>query len=348
MLFDSLEFETPRTIDCDVCIVGSGAAGISIARQLISSPFRVALVESGHFRRDKRTQNLYDGMTEVHFEPNDNPPSSRNHYLGHSRLRYFGGTTNHWGGRCRPLDEFDFKSRSWVPNSGWPLSRQVLLNYYQEASNILRINAFDLKQASGISLPNNYHQILNDTDFIFTNFYRFSRPPVQFGKVYRKELLDAANINIYLNANVSRINLNESGERVTELLFSTFVGVEHLVRAKSYILATGAIENARLLLLSDNIQQTGIGNQYDNVGRYFMEHAEYENTSNCMVFESSELFDWHKLREKDGRFFLPVLCPTPKAQEKYEILNAAIELDPYADQSLSKEVSPVLSAFLCV
>ena len=190
---------------------------------------------------------------------------------------------------------------------------------------------------SNITLPGDYHKFLDSTELLSANYYRFSRPPVQFGRVFRNELLNADNIDIYLNANVSRIDLHESGENVAGVKFSTFSGLQHTVRAKYYILATGAVENARLLLLSDDIQQKGVGNKHDNVGRYFMEHAEYDNTGNCMLYETSDLFDWHKLREKDGRLFEPVLCLTPKAQEKYKLLNAAIQLYPYSDNEVSRE-----------
>ena len=44
------------------------------------------------------------------------------------------------------------------------------------------------------------------------------------------------------------------------------------IHSRVVVLAGGAIENARLLLNSTNQSSTGLGNQFDNVGRFFMEH----------------------------------------------------------------------------
>ena len=42
--------------------------------------------------------------------------------LEDSRLRFFGGTTAIWGGRCAELDPIDLEPRDWVPHSGWPIA----------------------------------------------------------------------------------------------------------------------------------------------------------------------------------------------------------------------------------
>lgn len=115
MFIDGRQVEDGSIIETDLAIIGAGAAGIAIARELAGTDISVALIESGGFEFDAATQDLYEGeMGGV-----DYPLTS-------SRLRYFGGTTNHWGGWTRPFEPIDFEKRDWVPYSGWPMTRADL------------------------------------------------------------------------------------------------------------------------------------------------------------------------------------------------------------------------------
>ncbi|MCB1914043.1 MAG: hypothetical protein KDG53_19450, partial [Rhodocyclaceae bacterium] len=123
MLIDSRSLPEATRIEADIAIVGGGAAGIAIAREFIGGGLRVALLESGGLDYDDDTQDLYVG------EVTGNPSIA----LDASRLRYLGGTSNHWAGYCRPLDEADLNPRPWVPHSGWPITRVSLDPYYRRA-----------------------------------------------------------------------------------------------------------------------------------------------------------------------------------------------------------------------
>ena len=115
MFIDGRNVPDGTIIETDLAIIGAGAAGIAIARELAGSGIAIALIESGGFEFDADTQALYEGeMAGVEYP------------LTSSRLRYFGGTTNHWGGWTRPLEPIDFEERDWVPHSGWPVTRADL------------------------------------------------------------------------------------------------------------------------------------------------------------------------------------------------------------------------------
>ena len=105
MLVDSRQVSEGKSLDTDLCIIGAGAAGIAIAREWIGSKRSVLLLESGGFDFDPEVQRLYEGAAT------GNVLKSPDDYLTRSRLRYFGGSTNHWGGFCRPLDPLDFQRR---------------------------------------------------------------------------------------------------------------------------------------------------------------------------------------------------------------------------------------------
>ncbi|MDZ7771685.1 MAG: hypothetical protein U5K31_02940 [Balneolaceae bacterium] len=136
MIIDLREDEVPELETYDVCIVGAGAAGITLAREFAGGNLRIALVESGSFTQEQQVQQLYEGEAQGEIPGADS-------YLNTSRLRYFGGTTNHWGGWCRPLDAIDFEEKAWMPYSGWPISRDDLNPYYRRAEEVVEINSFE-------------------------------------------------------------------------------------------------------------------------------------------------------------------------------------------------------------
>ena len=122
MFVDARSLPAEEQLDADLCIVGAGAAGIVLAATLAGVGRRIILVESGDLAPDPATQDLYRGLSV-----------GLPYAIVASRLRYFGGTTNHWQGACRPLDVADLAAREWVPRSGWPFPRSVLDPYYARA-----------------------------------------------------------------------------------------------------------------------------------------------------------------------------------------------------------------------
>jgi len=242
----------------DVCIVGAGAAGITLARELAGTSHSVTVLESGGFDFSEATQDLYEGSS-----------SGLPYRLTGSRLRFFGGSTNHWAGQCRPFDEADFEARAWVPNSGWPFGRAELLPYYERAQVMCDLGPFHydvewwLERMSGVDA-------LLDTDMVRTAVFQIG-PPTHFGTKYRKVLVDAGNVNLLLGANV--VNVRIDGNRVAGVDVKSLEGNEFAVDAELVVLALGGIENARLLLASRAQRPAGLGNHHDLVGRYFMDHA---------------------------------------------------------------------------
>jgi choline dehydrogenase-like flavoprotein len=134
MFVDARTVSDRSLIESDVCIVGAGAAGITIARELRARPLRVALLESGWLVPDEATQSLYAG--EVRGQPYFSLDAVK------TRSRYFGGTTNEWAGECRPLDALGFERREWVADSGWPFPLRDLLPFYEQAQSICQLGRF--------------------------------------------------------------------------------------------------------------------------------------------------------------------------------------------------------------
>ena len=308
MVIDARSLPDQDVVEADLCIIGGGAAGITMAREFAQTAVRVALLESGGFDFDKETQSLYTG---------DEGSGLRYFPLDGSRLRYFGGTTNHWGGYCQPLGDADFEHRAWVPNSGWPLFKDELWPYYEKAQVLLDVdpNAWDTEFWLN---QDRYPAWEFEDQRLITRVAQISPETTRrFGSHYRESVTAADNVQLYLHANVTQIEADEGVTAVNQLHVVTLSGNQFTVRAKQFVLAAGGVENARLLLLSNQQQTAGLGNQNDLVGRYFMDHPRFVAAT---ILPSSPFlplgfYGSHKVGSKLIKGYLS-LAPETQAEEK--------------------------------
>ena len=259
MIIDYLDRSGPDDFIADICIIGAGPAGISIARSFIGTSLSVCLVESGGLAGEDRNQELYAG-TSIGC-PELDPATSR--------MRAFGGSCNVWGGGCVPLSALDLGPRDWVPHSGWPLSYAEIEPYYRRAQAVCGIESHDFTEGTFLTPPARAPVAFDADKLVNQNFVL---SPVFFGDAYRAELEQAANITVLLHANLLEFEAAPAGASVNTARIGALDGRRGMIRARHYVLACGGIENARLLLLSNSVAPNGLGNDRDLVGRYFMDH----------------------------------------------------------------------------
>lgn len=279
--------ETPdrHMIDCDLCIIGGGAAGISMAREFIGTATRVCLIESAREYEDA-TQQLYEEAPQPARKRARSIKEGVHYGIPaiESRLRHFGGTTNHWGGYCAPLDPEDLEKHEWIPDSGWPIDWRELSRFYPRAQAVCEIGPYIYNETlwqRTKTLPYTF-----DPQNLVNRFYQFS-PPTRFGDRYGKALKEAPNIRVLFNANVTNIQLAANSASVDHIKVSSLAGKTGQVAARHYVLASGGIENARLLLASNDVANRGIGNGRDLVGRFFMDHL-YDSVGSLLVSENPQ------------------------------------------------------------
>jgi choline dehydrogenase-like flavoprotein len=266
MLVDARTVPEGALVEGDVCIIGAGAAGITLARELAGAQRSVVLLESGDFEPDARTQALYDGkVVGLALDP------TLHIGLDVPRLRYFGGTTNHWAGYCRPLTDLDFESRPWVDRSGWPFGRDELLPYYARAHQVLKLgppgNDWRPWAEQGVLEP----PLLEDPATPHQVVQLTNSP--RLGPVYHDEIVGSPYVQLHTWSNVTNLAATPDGGQLDHVFVKTFRGNTFTVRAKVYVLATGGLEVPRLLLASTEVHREGLGNEHDLVGRFFMEHV---------------------------------------------------------------------------
>jgi choline dehydrogenase-like flavoprotein len=260
MFVDLRAIPDGTNISGEVCIIGAGAAGITLARELNGSAMACVLLESGGGEFDSKTQELYAGDIIGRPFPD----------LTTSRLRYFGGTTNHWAGWCRPLDPIDFETREGVPYRGWPFGGLELYRWYRRAQEVCQLGSFDYAPEHWGVVESQVPPPFRGPHFI-PRIVQIS-PPTRFALAYGPELQSSSNVTVALHANAYRFDTNEAGSEVRSLSVRTLSGVSAKVSARVYVLAAGGIENARLLLACSPSEGEGLGDSRGLIGRFFMTH----------------------------------------------------------------------------
>ena len=262
MLSDAADLASGQEIQTDVCIVGAGPAGISIAHELQGTDIGVWLLESGGREVERRAQRLNRGQSVGY-------PI---HRLHQSRVRAFGGTSRHWfspsddSWAARPLDPIDFEVRPGIRYSGWPFDRAHLDPYYAHAHELCQLGPFVYDPAhwadkSGPGLPLR----LGDVETTL-----FQRGRHDFNGFY-DGLVRAPNVTLLLHAPAVELATDDDPGRVDRVEVKREDGTSCFVRARLVVLAAGGIENPRLLLLSRRVHRGGLGNDRDLVGRFFAE-----------------------------------------------------------------------------
>ncbi len=258
MFEDLTDLENDANLETDICVVGAGAAGLAIVREFLRSQARVLVVESGGLQREDEIDALNAGENV----------GVRDESIDRGRARGLGGTTQVWPGGCLPLVDIDLQERSWVPHSGWPVTRDQLSLYYERARELLAVPAYsfsdDVWRVIGTRALDVDPQLLSHAVIAFSpRPYRFP------GRMLRKDLERSQRIRALLHATATELRLDPSRTAVEKLEVKTLAGSRAIVRAKTFVLCGGGIENARLLLASRLDRPEGVGNRYDLVGRYY-------------------------------------------------------------------------------
>lgn len=306
----------------DLAIIGGGPAGITLALALANTPIKILLLESGGMDLEEETQSLYKGdEAGVRYIP-----------LDATRLRYLGGGTNHWGGWSRPLDGFDFEKHDWLAYSGWPFRREELEPYFQRAQSLIEAGPFLYDELAQHELPGKLVQL--GRGGVYNSFFQFSQwkgnaqhLPTAFGHRYADELKRIPNLQLMLHANVTGLRLSRDVRWVDHLDVTTLSGKRFTVKPRHTVLACGGIENARLLLASNDVVAAGVGNQNDLVGRFFADHAIPRDTATLVLFEGEIAGFYKTTMNAQGAHFRATLSPTEAFRRDKQILGALITVE---------------------
>lgn len=304
----------------DVCIVGAGAAGIALAVELVAAGKQVLLLEAGGDMPDEDDHRLYEA--EIVGLP----------YAGvlEGRFRALGGTTTRWGGQILELDEIDFRLRSWVPGSGWPIEKADLRRGYDRALQIEGVDGAiredgDVLKSLGLAAP----VLGQDIEYAYSRWC----PERNFASIHRRTLRNAPNLTVYTHANLCEIRVADDGRTSVAARCRTPTGREALFRASKFALCLGGIETSRFLLQP---QPNGIALSAPRnpwIGRHYQDHisAAVGTLRDFNLRPALKYVDYVALA---GRKYHPKFKLAAAAQARLGILNVCgtvAFLDPQSE-----------------
>jgi len=323
---DLREYSPGATVRTDICVIGAGAAGITIARELAGRGEDVCLVEGGGLEYGfPDSQVLYQGESV-------GAPVS----LIGGRLRFLGGSTNHWGGRCAPLQDLDFRRREWIPHSGWPFDKSELDPYYARARAVAGFPSNWLSDSDTLAYLKDSLPGIN-TERLMPFLWHWTPATTgdagwNWGKAYRSVLQESPHVLTLLHANFTGFSTNESRTHVQTATVTALNGISLNITARTFVVCCGGIENARLLLLAAEHSPGAFGNHSDQVGRYFMQHPRGPLgilTGDHRLTHLQEQFNM--LSGGNGLEVEVGLALSPKVQEAERLLNCSAVLQYQSD-----------------
>jgi len=306
-----LDHSANSRIKADICIAGAGPAGIVLALTLAELGLSSVLLEAG----------ALDPPGPQGLDPYQGEVTGLHYPLSGSRLRYFGGTSNHWGGWCKPLDAADFTRRSTAPLPSWPISLQELDSHYRKSLEWCEIANGDFQASSSVADPDGQLLFSADPEFS-TGIFRFS-PPTRFGKRYLEAIENNELVHCFNNANL--VSLEFTGDSIKAAHAANLSGDSLEIRADQFILAMGGIENARFLLHLAATSNAGFGTGSNLLGCCFMDHFGFH--PGYLAAHSGLKYYRH---EHDGSELLPVITATRDLQQEFDLPSLCMAATPDA------------------
>ena len=303
MIFEDFNAYRAATFTPRVAIIGAGVAGITIAHILDRKGIPAMVFEAGGEEFTDESQDFYRGKTvgDDYFE------------LDATRLRYLGGSSNHWAGWCRVLDAWDFEKRDHVPDSGWPITRADIEPHLDEVHRILDLPAFRPDRP----LTDNMR---------WMNLIK--NEPVLFGEKYRSALADSRTVAVVLNTSVSE--LTGDGRSVTGARLWSRGADAGSFTAPYFVVATGGLENSRLLLWSNERSGGAVVPHAQALGRYWMEHPMYMVGDAFLTNQAALDLD------HEGESFM---IPTPEAIVAHGVTNFHIQIETMPYHGVKKMIA---------
>jgi choline dehydrogenase-like flavoprotein len=322
VLIDARSLPADEHLETDICIVGAGPAGITLALELLDTGARICMLESGGREPGKLASGLLGGESVGYPYAN----------LKHVNSRALGGTSHCWQfWHACPLDRIDFEQRSGIPSSGWPFNRTALVPFYRRAEQLCGLNPFDYGESPDADESLSMRLPVPRGSLVTRSLQALTSA---FG-AHGERLARSSDVRVLLHATSAELVTESQDGQITGIRALTGPNKKLTVRGRIYVLAAGGIENPRLLLLSNSVHTRGLGNENDLVGRYFMEHLAARSgvivPSSPVVLNERSLYMLHGSlyteSHRDQVSVRPLIGLDERVMRDQELLNVAFLLE---------------------
>lgn len=295
----------------DVCVVGAGPVGLALALEAQSCGLRVLLLEAG---AQEPAQSPPDWSGSERVDAGCHAPLELATHWG------LGGTSWLWGGRCVPFEAVDFQARPHLGGMAWPLHWAEVEPWYAGAARYLDCGVAEFRRPLPQALADRWRMAQIDA----TQLERWARQPRLVGSL-GAQAAEAAGIDLLTGARVEAVVLDEAGVAVSHLQVH-HAGQRHGLRARSYVLAGGALGSTRLLLQLQRRDPWRWGGDAGPLGRCYMGHIMGSIAS--VVLERPEDFSLLDFsRDADGSYVRRRLTPSAEAQQALALCNTSFYID---------------------
>lgn len=262
-------------IAADVCVVGSGPAGSTVAHELANAGYSVCVVESG---ANAPSENIH----ALNALENVGHPIRKNVV---NRLRMLGGTSNLWAGRCMALAPTDFEARPHVPGSGWPMSYAEIAPYLRRAALVMGLPMAEADPLIGGRGPaegvGHVQGLVMLADFDHRTALWAKSPP-NFWRIFGGGLSADKGCKVLTGMTVTNLDVTAGGRRIARIIAKPSClaspRAQHpaerkgvAIRADRYVLAMGGIETTRMMLLATRDNPHAAWPR-QALGRFYMDH----------------------------------------------------------------------------
>lgn len=304
ILNNAAELKPPTKGHARTVIVGAGAAGLYLARELSCRGHEVVVVESGGLGLDSFPPESYSSVGL----PHDGIRIGRNRSLG--------GTTNLWGGQLVEFQPVDFNGRDWLPDSKWPVTYDEISPYHQRTYENLGIPGESQDDHQVFKHVFTSKPSLEEGLEVFLT--RWLKIP-SFSIAYAEEIQSDRHLSVLLNHTV--VGFTASDSQITSAKVIDPSAKIKEIQGDTFILAAGTIEICRLLLHSaatPGWDCPWVNNA--NVGAYFQDHF-VGVVASVHPFDKRRFIDTFCNVVWSGQRFQPKIRLTNDALESSHILN---------------------------
>ena len=294
----------------DVCIIGTGAAGLTCALSLRDSGKSVLLLESG----DVEPRAAHQQLNEAEIVGD--------HHVGvhEARGRSFGGTTTQWGGQAFPFLPEDFAPRPHIGIKGWPIELEDLQPYYEKAEEIVGTDPsvpFDYNPWEDRAIST---EGLSDAALRLL-VTKWAKTP-NFRLLHGATIEAAESITLLYHATTTELLPAADAHVVDSLTIKSLSGKEGRVQAREFIVATGAYESCRLLLNSKRFYHKGLGNRHNLVGRYIQDHIS-AIVGRILPTDRNQFHELFDPFYRNGYKYLPRILVEPTYAQENKLLHSS-------------------------
>lgn len=261
-LVTSSEKSTVR--QCEVCVIGAGAAGIYLAVELVSRGLDVLLIEAGDITCTDGAAIGFDARFDAELYP----------AAVTGRLFGLGGSTSRWGGLLIPHSRHDVRGNGTLEFDVWS---HIVQTINDKIAHVLdKLGWRDGNDFSDFAL----HQLKESgealhvagLDVVAGLFLPFRKK--NFTRLLKRKSNREARLRISYNTVVNSLQAtpDANGARIQQAQAVAHNGNRLTISAQRFIVAAGAIESARILLEMDKSSPLSLIREGSATGCYLADH----------------------------------------------------------------------------